>query len=134
MTSFSLKSFLLAGLLFTGVSKLRAQAPPGTPRPPAALPAAYQGRSFPRLRTPVEQLPWAGQAEIMRLETLLQRAYLGLLTDTAAVLLPRQADIVEQAAWQAAAVVPAWNHEAYRQEAAFYVAEQSRRFPTPKKP
>jgi hypothetical protein len=134
MLAFCYKSFLLSCMLAIGASELRAQASPASPPPPEAPLATYQGRSFPRLRTPVQKLPWAGQAEIMRLETLLQRAYLGLLTDTATVLLPVQADVVEQAARQAAAVVPTWNHEAYRQEAAFYVAEQARRFPTTKKP
>ena len=113
---------------------MRAQAQPATARPPEVPQASYRGRSFPRLRTPVPQLPWAGQAEILRLETLLERAYAGLLTDTATVLLPVQADVVEQAARQAAAVVPTWNHPAYRQEAAFYVAEQARRFPATRKP
>jgi hypothetical protein len=129
-----LKPLLLTCMLAIGASELRAQTPAGSPLPPEAPLATYQGRSFPRLRTPVPQLPWAGQAEILRLETLLQRAYLGLLADTATVLVPVQADVIEQAARQAAAVVPKWNHEAYHQEAAFYVAEQARRFPTTKKP
>ena len=128
------KSVLLFCMLSIGASEVHAQAPPSNSRQPEAPSATYQGRAFPRLRTPVEKLPWAGQAEILRLETLLQRAYLGLLTDTATVLVPVQADVIEQAARQAAAVVPTWNHEAYRQEAAFYVAEQARRFPASKKP
>jgi hypothetical protein len=130
-----LKPFLFACLLSAGFSKVHAQAQPTTNRLPEVPQASYRGRLFPRLRTAIPTLPWAGQAEILRLETLLQRAYLALLTDsTATVLLPVQADVVEQAARQAAAVVPTWNHEAYRQEAAFYVAEQARRFPATKKP
>lgn len=127
------KPFLFACLLYVGVSDVQAQVQPTNERPPEVPLASYRGRSFPRLRTPVQRLPWAGQAEILRLETLLQRAYVGLLADTAAVLPPVQADVVEQAARQAAAAVPTWNHQAYRQEAAFYVAEQDRRFPATQK-
>ena len=113
---------LLLVCLFGGtMTAFRVQAQPM---------ATYQGRSFARQRTPVEALPVEGQAELLRLETLLQRAYEALTDDpTGPVLPPVLADVITQAAQQAAAVVPTWNQDAYRQEAALYAAEQARRFP-----
>ena len=121
---------LLVSLLLGTMTVFRVQAQP-TGEARAARPmATYQGRSFPRQRTPVEALPVEGQAELLRLETLLQRAYESLTDDPIGpVLPPVLADVLTQAAQQAAAVVPTWNQDAYRQEVAFYAAEQARRFP-----
>ncbi|TPG66484.1 hypothetical protein EAH73_08735 [Hymenobacter nivis] len=104
----------------------QAQGPP----PEAPAMASYRGQSFPQRRTPIEALPLGGQAEILRLETLLSQAY-GALTasPTAAVFPPILAEAVAQAAEQAAAVEPTWNQDAYRREAAFYAAEEARRHP-----
>ncbi len=129
-----MKRLLLTGLLAAGMPVLRAHAQPGgTSAPPTPATASYQGHSFPRQRTPVEQLPLEGQAEILRLETLLQQAYTALTTDPAAPVFPVwRAEAVEQAAHQAAAVVPAWNQDAYQREAAFYAAEEARRQAAPR--
>ena len=112
------------------MTAFRVQAQP-TGEAGAARPmVTYQGRSFPRQRTPVEALPVEGQAELLRLETMLQRAYESLTDDPTGPVLPAVlADVLTQAAQQAAAVIPTWNQNAYRQEAAFYAAEQARRFP-----
>lgn len=131
-----MKRLLLTGLLAAGMPTLRAHAQPGgsVPQPTPAT-ASYQDQSFPRQRTPVEQLPLEGQAEILRLETLLQQAYTALTADPAAPVFPAwRAEAVEQAAHQAAAVEPAWNQEPYRREAAFYAAEEARRHPTEARP
>ncbi len=133
-----MKCLLLIGLLAAGMPARRAHAQArggSTPLPPEAATASYQGQSFPRRRTPIEQLPLEGQAEILRLETLLQQAYTALTADPAAPVFPAwRAEAVEQAAHQAAAVVPAWDQSAYQREAAFYAAEEARRHPALPKP
>lgn len=129
------KALVLVGLLIAGMPGLQTQAQPANARPPAGPMVTYRELSFPRQRTPVEQLPGEGQAEILRLETLLQRAYEALVADSTAAVLPaEQADVVQQAANQAAAVAPAWDQAAYRREAAFYAAEEARRFPAAARP
>ncbi|OGX89486.1 hypothetical protein BEN49_24860 [Hymenobacter coccineus] len=109
-----------------GHAQTKGGAPPKVP----AATDSYRGQSFPRQRTPIEALPLNGQAEILRLETLLDQAY-GALTasPTAAVFPPILAEAVAQAAEQAAAVEPTWNQDAYRREAALYAAEEARRHP-----
>ena len=128
-----MKRLLLLSLLAAGTPARRAPAQPGgAPRPPAA-PARDGAPSFPRQRTPIGRLPLEGQAEILRLETLLQQACTALAAGPTAPVFPVwRAEAVEQAAHQAAAVVPAWNQEAYRREAAFYAAEEARRRAAPK--
>ncbi|AMJ66323.1 hypothetical protein AXW84_13430 [Hymenobacter sp. PAMC 26628] len=107
-----------------GHAQARGGAPPETPA------ASYRGQSFPQQRTPIEALPLGGQAEILRLETLLGQAYTALTASpTAAVFPPILAEAVAQAAEQAAAVEPTWDQDAYRHEAAFYAAEEARRRP-----
>ena len=115
---------LLVGVVLAGsAGALRAQA--SRPATPAA---SYRGQAFPQLRTPLEALPVEGQAELLRLETLLQRAYVAMLAEPNTSFYPQVvADVIQQAAAQAAAVVPTWNHDAYQREAAFYSAEQARR-------
>ncbi len=122
-----MKRLLLIGLLAGAMPAHRALAQPsGRAAPPE--PASYRGQTFPRRRTPVEQLPPDGQAEILRLETLLQQAGTALAADSAGAVFPAwRADAVEQAAHQAAAVAPAWNQDDYRREADFYAAEEARR-------
>lgn len=131
-----IKKLLLAAALAGGVPGARARAQSAArPTQPEAATASYQGRAFPRRRTPIEQLPLGGQAEILRLETLLQQAYTALLAAPATPVFPYwRADAVEQAARQAAAVEPTWNQEAYQREAAFYAAEETRRHPAAPKP
>ncbi|MGI4883503.1 MAG: hypothetical protein ACRYFR_00920 [Janthinobacterium lividum] len=122
MKKLLLTSALAAGLL---AGPAHAQGPP-----PAAAVASYRGQAFPQQRTPIEQLPLGSQAEIVRLETLLQQAYAALVASaTASVFPPLLAEAVAQAAEQAAAVEPTWNQDAYRREAAFYAAEEARRHP-----
>lgn len=127
-----MKKLLLTGALAAGLlaGPAHAQGPP-----PAAAAASYRGQSFPRQRTAVEDLPLGGQAEILRLEMLLDQAH-GALTASpaAAVFPPLLAEAVAQAAEQAAAVEPTWNQDAYRREAAFYAAEEARRHPAPANP
>ncbi|MFD1469605.1 hypothetical protein ACFQ48_15365 [Hymenobacter caeli] len=116
------KWLLLVGALAGGAPGPRACGPP-----PAAG-APRQEPSFPRRRTPVAQLPPEGQAEILRLETLLQQAYAAFTASPTTAVFPYwRADAVEQAAHQAAAVVPTWDQAAYQQETAFYTAEEARR-------
>lgn len=128
-----MKELLLLGLLATGMLARQAHAQPGSSAiaaDAATATASYRGHVFPRKRTPVEQLPLEGQAEILRLETLLQQASTALLADSTGAVLPAwRADAVEQAAQQAAAVAPAWIQDDYRREAAFYAAEEARRHP-----
>lgn len=128
---FPRKLLLLALLAAVApVAPGHAQARGGAP--PEAPAASYRGQSFPQQRTPIEALPLGGQAEILRLETLLDQAYAALTASpTAAVFPPILAEAVAQAAEQAAAVAPTWNQDAYRREAAFYAAEEARRHPAP---
>ena len=129
-----MKNLLLAAALAGGVPGARAQSE-ARPTQPEAATDSYRGQAFPRRRTPVEQLPLGGQAEILRLETLLEQAHAALLAAPTAPVLPYwRADAVEQAARQAAAVAPTWNQEAYQREAAFYAAEEARRRPARPKP
>lgn len=118
-----MKLLLIAGLLAGQWPAAHAQA--GHPLPTAT---SYQEPPFPRRRTPIAQLPLEGQAEILRLETLLQQAYAAFTASPTAAVFPYwRAEAVEQAAHQAAAVVPTWDQTAYQQEAAFYTAEEVRR-------
>ncbi len=122
------------GLLAAGRGTNSAYAQLSGP-PTEAATASYEGQPFPRQRTPVAELPLEGQAEILRLETLLQQAYVALTSSPTASVFPFwRADAVEQAAHQAAAVVPTWNQAAYQREAAFYTAEEARRYPAPADP
>ena len=124
------RKLLLLALLATVVPVAAGHAQARGGALPEAPVASYRGQSFPQQRTPIEQLPLGGQAEILRLETLLDQAHAGLTASpTAAVFPPILAEAVAQAAEQAAAVEPTWNQDAYRREAAFYAAEEARRRP-----
>ena len=90
--------------------------------------AMYRGQEYPRQRTPVRQLGWAGGDQIAYQEKLLQKCQDIMVSDTVSALghdnlwatikASQEVIIRDQ---------PKWNVQAYQDELAFYMAEDARR-------
>jgi hypothetical protein len=87
----------------------------------------YQGQSFPMLRTPTAELPKKGAEQITALETELDRCHTALLADDKGLICTPEQKSALQAAMRNLAKVKSNNMTFYQQEAAFYLAENTRR-------
>lgn len=95
---------------------------------PVATTEKYRGQSYPVLRTPAEQLPKKGAAEITAVETQLDRFRTALRADsTGALCTPEQRTAFQAAIVSLARAQSKWDLQPYQQEATFYLAEDARR-------
>jgi len=105
------------------------KADPRAPTPDINVTAAtYRGLTYPQKRTPPTRLKGPGGEQIANHEALLQKCQDALATDTTGTL--GTADTWARLKGSADAIArdrPTWNVQAYRDEAAFYQAEDARR-------
>ena len=95
---------------------------------PTATMEQYRGKSYPVLRTPAQQLPKKGAAEITAVETQLNRFRTVLWADsTSALGTPEQHTAFQAAIVSLTRAQPRWELQPYQQEATFYLAEDARR-------
>ena len=93
-----------------------------------AIPTSnYQGQSFPMLRTPAAELPKKGAEQITALETELDRCHTALLADNKGIICTPEQQAALQTTMRNLAKVKSDNMVSYQQEAAFYLAENTRR-------
>ncbi|RYU80483.1 hypothetical protein [Hymenobacter persicinus] len=102
-----------------------AAAAPGV----TVRPYAYQGKRIIRQRTNPATFEGRGGAEIQALEAALETTRTALLSKpaTESFMPTAQFEAIRDAAAKAAQVRGDWNYEPYRQELAFYEAEEARR-------
>lgn len=112
------------GLLrMAGRNKNKAAEAPAT-----AGTSTYRGQQFAMQRTPADQLPRKGAAEVTAVETQLNQFHTALLADsTSALCTPEQRTAIQTALVSLARARPGWNLQPYQQEATFYLAEDARR-------
>ncbi|MBD2767573.1 hypothetical protein IC235_06675 [Hymenobacter sp. BT664] len=90
--------------------------------------STYRGQQLVMQRTPTDQLPKKGGEQVTDVETQLNRFHTALLADsTSALCTPEQRTAIQTALVSLARAQPRWNLQAYQQEAAFYLAENTRR-------
>ncbi|GAA4052807.1 hypothetical protein GCM10022409_44660 [Hymenobacter glaciei] len=95
---------------------------------PTANVEKYRGQSYPVLRTPTEQLPKKGAAEVTAVEAQLDRFRNALRADsTSALCTPEQRTAFQASIVSLARAQSHWDLQAYQQESAFYLAEDARR-------
>lgn len=95
---------------------------------PEASTSTYKGRSFAMQRTPADQLPKKGAAEVTEVETQLDRFHTALLADsTSALCTPEQRKAIQTALVSLGRAQSRWDLQPYQQEATFYLAEDARR-------
>lgn len=112
-------------------NKEAAAAPDGTAIPvrtAASATATYEGKTFPMVRTPTDQLPKKGAERVAALETELDRCHAALLASpTGPICTPEQRKAIQTAVVNLARTQATQNLPAYQQEASFYLAEDARR-------
>lgn len=92
------------------------------------LPAAYRGQTYPQKRTAPGKLKTPGGEQIAWQEAELQKLQTAMLADSAAALgTPDSWARLKSSQETIARERPTWNVQAYRDEAAFYQAEATRR-------
>ena len=125
---------LISSGVRVGVSTARARnyvepADPRAPTPDINVTAAtYHGQTYPQKRTPPARLKGPGGEQIANHEALLQKCQDALAADSTGA-------IGDAASWARlknsleaiARDRPTWNVQPYRDEAAFYLAEDARR-------
>jgi hypothetical protein len=100
--------------------------------PAAAAPlSSYQGQSFPMLRTPAEELSGKKGEQTHALETELDRCHSALVSTPNGLVCTPEQQAALQTAMRNAAKSKVDNMAAYQQEAAFYLAENTRRQQAP---
>jgi hypothetical protein len=88
----------------------------------------YEGKSFPMVRTPTDQLPKKGAEQVAAMETELDRCHAALLASpTGTICTPEQRKAIQTAVVNLARAQSNKNLAAYQQEASFYLAEDARR-------
>ena len=88
----------------------------------------YRGASFPLKRTPADQLSGKSADQIAFLEAQLTTCYSALLADSVgSVCTPAQLTTLQATQAIIARARPLWSQKYYREEMAFYVAEEARR-------
>ena len=88
----------------------------------------YEGKTFPMVRTPTDQLPKKGAEPIVAMETELDRCHAALLASpTGPICTPEQRTAIQTAVVNLARAQSSKNLAAYQQEATFYLAEDARR-------
>ena len=101
-------------------------------QPTEATPmATYQGQSFPMLRTPTEELTGEKGEQTKALETELDRCHSALVATTNGLICTPEQLATLQTAMRNLAKAKSNNIAIYQQEAAFYLAENTRRQQTP---
>ena len=111
-------------------AKLAAGTPTGTGevRTAASTSDTYEGKNFPMVRTPTDQLPKKGAAQVSAMETELDRCHTALLANsTGTICTPEQRATLQNAVANLARAQSTRNLAAYQQEATFYLAEDARR-------
>jgi hypothetical protein len=89
--------------------------------------SSYQGQSFPMLRTPAEELSGNKGEQTKVLEAELDRCHSALVSTTSGPLYTPEQQAALKTALHNATKAKATNIAAYQQEAAFYLAENTRR-------
>ena len=88
----------------------------------------YHGAWFPLKRTPADQLSGQAADQIAFLEAQLTTCHSALLADSLGpVCTPTQLTTLQATQAVIARARPLWNQKYYREEVAFYVAEEARR-------
>ena len=88
----------------------------------------YRNRFFPAKRTVSEMLTGAATQQILFLEAQLDLSKAALFTDSTGVVCPAgRQNTVHTMLAEIGQVQPSWPQKYYRQELAFYVAEDARR-------
>lgn len=88
----------------------------------------YEGKTFPMVRTPTDQLPKKGAEQVVAMETELDRCHAALLASpTGPVCSPEQRTAIQTAVVNLARAGSSKNLPSYQQEATFYLAEDARR-------
>ena len=93
--------------------------------------SSYQGQSFPMLRTQAEELSGKKGEQTHALETELDRCHSALVSTTNGLICTPEQQAALQTAMRNAAKSKVDNMDAYQQEAAFYLAENTRRQQAP---
>ncbi|RYY18701.1 MAG: hypothetical protein EOO36_07560 [Cytophagaceae bacterium] len=89
---------------------------------------SYQGREFPRQRTPADRLPKRGAEQLVALETQLERCHAAMLASpTDPISTPEQRAALQTALVNLAQAKVSRNLPDYQEEASFYLAEDARR-------
>jgi hypothetical protein len=103
-----------------------ATATPG--RTVASTTDTYEGKTFPMVRTPADQLPKKGAEQVVAMETELDRCHAALLASpTGPVCTPEQRTAIQTAVVNLARAQSNKNLAAYQQEATFYLNEDAHR-------
>ena len=103
-------------------------APTDKPEKAAPATSTYEGKTFPMVRTPTDQLPKKGAEQVTAMETELDRCHAALLgSPTGTICTPEQRTAIQTAVVNLARAQSSRNLAAYQQEATFYLAEDARR-------
>ncbi|WP_223650248.1 hypothetical protein [Hymenobacter psoromatis] len=95
---------------------------------PTSASSAYEGQPFPMQRTATDQLPKKGAEQVVAMEAELDRCHAALLASpTGVICTPAQRAALQTAIMNLARTSSSRNLAAYQQEAAFYVAQDTRR-------
>lgn len=87
----------------------------------------YRDQEFPMKRTPAAQLTGDAADQIGLLEAQLEQCHRALEKPTAVICPPNQLAVINAAQAVIARARPGWNQKFYKQELAFYLAEDARR-------
>jgi hypothetical protein len=91
-------------------------------------PISYRGQQFPIQRAIPEKLSGPGADQIAFLEAQLEKCHLTMFSDSSAAVCPAsQLTTIKATQAIVAKVRPLWNQKNYRDEIAFYMAEDTRR-------
>jgi len=124
-----INSAILAKRLSKDKDGAAADGATATPvRSVASASDTYEGKTFPMVRTPTDQLPKKGAEQVVAMETELDRCHTALLASpTGLICTPEQRTAIQTAVVNLARAQSSKNLAAYQQEATFYLAEDARR-------
>jgi hypothetical protein len=121
-------SAILAKRLSKNKETAAANATATPVRTVASATDTYEGKTFPMVRTPTDQLPKKGAEQVVAMETELDRCHTALLASpTGLICTPEQRTAIQTAVVNLARAQSNKNLAAYQQEATFYLAEDARR-------
>jgi hypothetical protein len=125
-----INSAILAKRLSKGNAASPTDGVATTPTTVASTSGSYEGKTFPMVRTPTDQLPKKGAEQVAAMETELERCHTALLASpTGTICTPEQRTALQAAIMNVARSQATRNLTAYQQEATFYLAEDARRQP-----
>jgi hypothetical protein len=121
-----------SAILARRLSKNKEAAADGAATTPARTAASssdtYEGKTFPMVRTPTDQLPKKSAEQVVAMETALDQCHAALLASpTGPVCTPEQRTAIQTAVVNLARSQSNRNLAAYQQEATFYLNEDARR-------